>query len=400
MSQVDAQRGWESCRRTHWTGITAIIALILAAGMAYGQTSTDSGLGGGDGAGGFSSRQSLGAFALGAARQPLFISGRIILDDGSAPEQIAAIESVCIHHSRVEGYTTSRGQFQFRLGGVAAGMQDASASSPGGMGGRVGDPGLGAPASVLADCELRVKLPGFRADPVRMVNLLHGGNPDVGAIVLHRVGAAEGSVVSATTLRAPKAASNAFEKGRNAARGNQWRKAATEFQKAVDAYPEFSLAWFELGKAQQAGKQPELAEASFEQAVKADPKFLDPYLGLATLYLTQKKWPELARATENAVRLDPYDYPQAYLLNAVANYNTKRLDAAEKSALAAAKLDTRQQYPEIGRLLEALQARRTNNQRATAQPQESTRVTLQAANAKDARAPEEAAHRAQPAERH
>jgi tetratricopeptide (TPR) repeat protein len=296
---------------------------------------------------------------------PLYVSGRVAPDDGSTPEQGAAIQVSCLNQIRLEGYATPKGKFHLPFGSYAAGVPDASVNSLGRPDAAI----LGAVPvdAMLAGCELIVTLPGYRAAPVQLGTLREPGDLDVGVLVLHRVGPADGLVVSATTLRAPKSAQNALQKGRDAARGKQWLKAALEFRKAVDAYPEFSLAWCELGKAQEAARQTELAEASFAQATKADPRFLDPYLALAGLYLDQKRWPELARVTEDAVRLDPYDYPFAYLLNSYANYNTGHLDAAETSALKAAELDTSQKYPQIGRLLAEVRERRQSGQSASGQ---------------------------------
>ena len=51
------------------------------------------------------------------------------------------------------------------------------------------------------------------------------------------------------------------------------------------------------------------------------------------------------------MELDPVDFPQAWYADAVANYNLKKYDAAEKSARAAVKLDPRHANPRSGYLL-------------------------------------------------
>ena len=40
---------------------------------------------------------------------PVFISGRVMLDDGTPPPEPVAIERVCINVIRTEGYTDSQG---------------------------------------------------------------------------------------------------------------------------------------------------------------------------------------------------------------------------------------------------------------------------------------------------
>jgi len=57
-----------------------------------------------------------------------------------------------------------------------------------------------------------------------------------------------------------------------------------------------------------------------------------PYLSASAIQSVKKQWPQLAETTGALLRLDPFDYPQAYYMNALANYNLGNIDAAEKSA--------------------------------------------------------------------
>jgi hypothetical protein len=68
----------------------------------------------------------------------------------------------------------------------------------------------------LIGCEIRAALPGFRSDLVNLIGRRSFDNPDVGTIVLHRLGNVEGTTISVTSLRAPKDARKAFEKGTEA----------------------------------------------------------------------------------------------------------------------------------------------------------------------------------------
>ena len=72
-----------------------------------------------------------------------------------------------------------------------------------------------------------------------------------------------------------------------------------------------------------------------------------------------ENWQEVADMTEKVVQLDSFDYPQAYFLIAVSNYYLKNMEAAEKSAREAERLDTRKQFPSAMRLLGVILA---NNQ--------------------------------------
>ncbi len=76
-----------------------------------------------------------------------------------------------------------------------------------------------------------------------------------------------------------------------------------------------------------------------------------PYLELGLLAAKDGKWEESGRYLDRAVELDPIDFPQAWYADAVANYNLKKYDAAEKSARAAVKLDQRHVNPRSDYLL-------------------------------------------------
>ena len=101
-----------------------------------------------------------------------------------------------------------------------------------------------------------------------------------------------------------------------------------------------------------------MARGYFEQAVKADPEFVSPYMELAVIDWKAEKWQQVADLTETVVKLDSFDYPQAYFLNALSNYYLKDMDAAEKSAREAVRLDTRKQYLTSIRLLGVILAQK------------------------------------------
>jgi tetratricopeptide (TPR) repeat protein len=299
------------------------------------------------------------------------VSGRVMLEDGTAPSDSVVIERVCNGNPRAEGYTDTRGYFVLQLGSGNSQFQDASETAGGlghtsqqlggigGLGGGLGS-STGPVSSIhsvgldtrLMNCELRARLSGYRSQTVSLMEHRALDNPDVGIILLHRLAPTEGAAtVSAAALAVPKPADKAYNKGLSFLKKGKPEEARASFQSAIDLYPKFSSAWFELGKLQAIDGQPEDAHKSFLAATQADPQSVGPYLELALLSLHAKNWHELADVTYRALKLNSFDYPQAYFLNAVANYNLKKLDTAEKSARAAQRLDTRHIYPEISRLL-------------------------------------------------
>ena len=66
---------------------------------------------------------------------------------------------------------------------------------------------------------------------------------------------------------------------------------------------------------------------------------------------TPPKWQEAADLSGKALKLNPYDFPQAYFFNAVANLNLKNLDEAEKSAREGAKGEAGKKFPKIYHVL-------------------------------------------------
>ena len=89
-----------------------------------------------------------------------------------------------------------------------------------------------------------------------------------------------------------------------------------------------------------------------------------PYERLYILASRAEKWPEALEITNKVIRLDPFDFPRAYYFNAIANSNLNDLDAAEKSAREAVKLDLKGN-PRAGYVLGTIMARKQNFAEAT-----------------------------------
>lgn len=277
-------------------------------------------------------------------QRPIFISGKVALSDGTAPSDPVNIERVCGGTTRVEARTDRKGRFSFQLGGGME-FQDASSDGQDGFGGR----GFGGPRGPargptslrdnnLFNCELRASLPGYRSDPVSLANIHYMDNPDLGTIILHPIAHVDGLTVSATTALAPKDARKAYEKGLQAAKKNR-DEAQKDFETAVALYPKYAAAWFALGQINEQRDHNEEARKAYDQSIVADSKFVPPYERLSFIALKESKWQDLADMTDRMLRLNPYDYPAAYYLSGVANLQLQHLDAAEKSAREAIRLD-------------------------------------------------------------
>jgi tetratricopeptide (TPR) repeat protein len=295
-----------------------------------------------------------------------------MLEDGIPPPSSAVIQRVCNGTAHAEGYTDGQGYFSVQLGQDSAMMGDASESlsgfgrtfpsvSGGGNGGAGSGTGGGhgfGQTNRQANCELRAQLGGYRSQTVSLAD--HGplDNPDVGIILLHRLGAAESTTVTASTLTAPKPARKAFQKGMDLSRKKRPEEAMASFRDAVKLDPQFAAAWCELGKLQADRGQAAEAHQSFDAAGKAEPRWPEPFLELSLLELHARNWQELADVTAHVLRLNSFDYPQAFFFNAVANFNLRHMEAAEKSVRSAERLDTQHRYPQTAHLLATILANR------------------------------------------
>ena len=292
--------------------------------------------------------------------QPIFISGRVIIEGGATLPEPVAIERVCNGVTRREGYTDFKGQFQLQIG-QNVGFQDASESDsrfPPGS-------GLPAPQSStrqsldLQGCELRGVLAGFQSSMVRLQpNVGDSFQLDVGTIVLKRLGNVQGSSISATSMSAPKNARKAFEKGSRAFFADKLPEAQKELENAVRLYPRFAEAWSRLGDVEHREQNLPAAHAAYNNALKADPQYLNPLFGLALLAITEKNWQQAAQLTAQVTSLNPYAFPAAGFYNAAANYNLGNYQAAEDSARKFKAADTQHLHPEVSLLLSNLFAQK------------------------------------------
>ena len=302
----------------------------------------------------------------------IFLAGKVQMEDGGAPPEPVLIERVCgASYRKAEGYTDSKGQFSLQLGQEQALATDASfdtvTNTPGAGNGSAGNSpnrsnssgagsqmtgsgGAGARRDLMG-CELTAALPGFRSNSVNLDEHRRLDNPNVGTFILHRLANVEGSSVSVTTLEAPKDARKAYDKAREALRKDKGDEAQKQFSKAVELCPKFAEAWYQLGILQEKNADIPEARKSYSQAMAADPKLVSPYLPLARLALHDKNWDELAGTTNRLLKLDAVDFPEAYYLNALANFRLKKPDDAESSARQALKLDSAHRFPQASHIL-------------------------------------------------
>ena len=299
--------------------------------------------------------------------RPIFISGKVVLEDGTPPPDSVTIERVCNGVVRPEGYTDSKGRFSFELGRNNNVMADASTSSGaddglfgggGGFGGNqrtsmggFGGQGRGISERDLMGCEIRASLSGFRGESVNLAGRRSLDNPDIGTIILRRMANVEGYTFSLTTAMAPREAKRSFDKSRDLLKKKKFDEAQAELEKATAAYAKYAIAWYDLGRIYEMKKQNDAAIKAYESAMTADPKYVNPYTNLSLLLGQKKEWQRAADVSAKGIKLNPIEFPQLFYYNAVANMNLGKLDDAEKSARDGVKADPKGRIPRMDHLL-------------------------------------------------
>jgi tetratricopeptide (TPR) repeat protein len=296
--------------------------------------------------------------------QKAFISGKVVLDDGTEITESASVQTICRGHKQTVAHTDSRGGFSFelgdRLGAAAAGASAADVDSSGLTPRSTGS------QRDWRECELLATLPGFTSQSIDLsARVSTFESTDIGRLVLHRMAQVEGFTISATTAAAPKDAQKAYAKAQEKERKEKWDEAQQLLTKAVEIYPKYAVAWFDLGRLQIRNNDGVQARHSFEQSIAADSRYTNPYRGLAELELQQKQWPALVTVTGQLLALDPVSFPDAWFRNALGNYFLSNFVAAEKSARQGMKVDDQHKVPQLEHLLGVTLAQEHNYAEAT-----------------------------------
>lgn len=281
-----------------------------------------------------------------ASERILSISGEVFFEDGTRPKQPVLVELLCTGITRRQTYT-QQGFFSLEFGRPTpievrdAGMEgmirrrEFSQGRRDSLDGRV----IRAYSEKvqnnldLAGCELRAVLEGFQSDTIPLSRRRALDNPYVGEIILRHRSKTKGTFVSLNTARASEKARKAYHKGQKELVGKKtdYPKAAQEFGKAVQEFPEFSAAWYLLGKVHLNLQDERRAQEAFERAIAVEPEFIQPYLALAQIQFSKNRWKEVNTLSRKVIELNP-DTIQAHYLCSVANYSLGQLDSAEKSA--------------------------------------------------------------------
>jgi tetratricopeptide (TPR) repeat protein len=309
--------------------------------------------------------------------EQIWISGNAVKENGF-PAVGAFIELDCRGSVTREATVDSSGAFSFRIGeGVRSNQQDQdmshSLTDPFGRSssmvpfnvGTIGTSTTTASkkltsATRITGCTLSASLSGFKSStlelgttPVSMLN-------NVGTIALFPIERVRGTTVSATSLRAPKAAKKALDQATKALRKNRTGDGEKHLISATTIYSKYGEAWYQLGRLYHAQQRTNEARAAFKKAIDSDNRFATPYVWLGMIAAAEQKWQEAADLTERALDLDPSAFPEAYYLNALTNFYLTNMAAAEKSAHRVELLDSAHRFPKIHLILASAYAAKSN----------------------------------------
>jgi TolA-binding protein len=301
--------------------------------------------------------QVTGPVTAGSTERAVFFSGKVTLEDGSAPPSQVGMQKVCGGQTTFVTLTDSTGHFSFKVdnGGTGTGTADAGQAvgqpadlnKPWGSASQYSSP----ITSALRGCQLEAVLPGFRADRVSMALKSTMDDARLGTIILHPLSKASSLTVSTTTLQAPSSAIRTYEKGLVAVKAQKWDAAGREFAAAVKIYPEFAVAWYELGVVRQSQDDVAGAHEAWKEASERDPKYLQPLEALTVLADRQQNWAEEQKYSHDWIQLDPDDFPAAFLFNAIANARLSQMTEAERSARAGLAIDKEHRLPRLSYVL-------------------------------------------------
>jgi Tetratricopeptide repeat len=287
--------------------------------------------------------------------RPMFISGKVMLAGGGLLPEPVAIERACNGVLRREGYSDSKGQFSFQLG-VNNAFQDASEGGSR-IGPRTPNSTTARTPTNLVGCEFRAVLAGYQSTVATLRTDGETWQIDLGTIFLKRLGNAQGTTISLTSMAAPKDAMHAYEKAQKLM-DEKPDEAEKNLNKAVEKYPNFAAAWNLLGDLKRKDNKADAAREAYARAIQADPQFVNPVYSMALLFMQSKKWEEAIQYSGQVVKLDAAAFPLAYFFNAAANYNLQKYEAAEDTGKKFKALDTQHVHPDVCLLLSYIYARK------------------------------------------
>lgn len=263
----------------------------------------------------------------------LILTGKVTLEDGSAPGKEVPIELDCSDKNGGAIVTTTnrKGEYVWRY---------------------ESDP------MTLKRCTIRTALTGYTSTQIDVSGWNGFHDPHVPTLVMAQQGTNSSLEVFREDPKVPVAALRAWNRSLKFVQTLDWAPAERELRAAVKASPKFAEGWNALGVVCENEKKPADARDAYRHAIEADPKLLGAYVPLARTDIESKDWDGAAKIAADLLKADTKGrYPEIYLYQSMARFELKDLNGAEASAKQAIALDTRKQLPRaeflLGTILEA-----------------------------------------------
>ena len=275
-----------------------------------------------------------------ASAANLALRGKVVMEDGSVPTRKVGIERDCGNSPQHVAITNSRGEFFWNADVdtassgllLSTGMMDAG-------------PGLMANLANNGACLLRATLAGYESNVINLDDLNSFSDPVLPTFRLARRGT-QANFDMLTGSGVPRAASRAWNRGVHAIRSKNYPEAERDIRAAVQAAPRFAQGWNALATVYVFEKKSPEARDAYEHAIGANPKLVQPYLLLVRLDIADQDWPATLKTADGLMRADTKgDYPEAYLYQAIARYQSQDFAGAETSASEAIRRDKRHEVP-------------------------------------------------------
>ncbi len=267
--------------------------------------------------------------------QEVILSGEVVTDDGTPLPELLQVQLVCSGRINQQTVVTSDGSFSFVLGtprtedwldptiggSLGGTLESVVKVAPPGRSAKLDEvPSLGVGRANLRGCEIRLSpTPGFASNSIALDTRNALENPDVGRIILQRLGDGRATTVSVSFLAAPRKARDRYDKAAAELRRDvpDFEKAEKALREAVKVYPEFAAAWDLLGRIQMSQQKREEGKASLRKAVELESGFLAPREALAQAAVQESNWQEVKRISAEILELVP-DHPAALYWNGMS----------------------------------------------------------------------------------
>lgn len=120
----------------------------------------------------------------------------------------------------------------------------------------------------------------------------------------------QGGVVSANSLKIPGKAEREFNRGNKALESKKLPEAREHFEKAIEFYPSYDLAYNGLGATLIEMKDVEGARSAFKKSIQVNDKFAGGYRNLARIFASEHDYATAVDLLQRSLTLEPLN-PEA-----------------------------------------------------------------------------------------